>query len=298
MFCPQCGGEFLQAPNGRCPHCGSAVEAQIPSEQAPGSPLGDGPQSGGSSGDPYGQGAGAGGGTLPPVPDPDTGRQVPPFEDPSSGFFDGIVDTLKGVYGAPGEFFRRMPDTTDIGRPVLYFLCLAFVGSFFKAGWGIIANTIFPPDPEQWRPILEQAGWPEPLIEWFLQLMGGGGLLAQAVVSIVLNPILALIGLLVMVSIIHVLLMLYGGANRDFGATFRVGAYGWGSFQLLQLIPLCGGLIAFVWGLAVFIIGLAETHRTSGFRATMAVLTPVLLCCLCCLGVMLLAAAGAGSIQP
>jgi hypothetical protein len=73
--------------------------------------------------------------------------------------------------------------------------------------------------------------------------------------------------------------MIVGGANKPFEATFRVLAFSQGSTGPLQIIPLCGGLIAGVWALVVNCIGLARAHETSTGRATLAVLLPVIVCC-------------------
>jgi hypothetical protein len=45
------------------------------------------------------------------------------------------------------------------------------------------------------------------------------------------------------------------------------------------MIPVCGGLIAAVWGLVVNCIGLARAHETDTGRAVLAVMLPVIVCC-------------------
>jgi hypothetical protein len=73
--------------------------------------------------------------------------------------------------------------------------------------------------------------------------------------------------------------MIVGGANKPFEATFRVLAFSQGSTGPLQMIPVCGGLIAFVWWLVCDCIGLARAHETSTGRAVIAVLLPLIVCC-------------------
>jgi hypothetical protein len=111
---------------------------------------------------------------------------------------------------------------------------------------------------------------------------------------VIINVIIAFI----VAGIIHLFLMLFGGANRGFGATFRVVAYT-ESLALCYIVPMCGPLIFLLWGLVLYIIGLAYAHRTDGWRAVLAVLAAPILCVLCCcLGVFIIAgigsAAGAG----
>ena len=79
--------------------------------------------------------------------------------------------------------------------------------------------------------------------------------------------------------IIHLCLMIVGGANQPFETTFRVLAFTQGSTGVLQLIPVCGGVIAAVWGLVVNCIGLARAHETDTGRAVLAVFLPVIICC-------------------
>ena len=56
------------------------------------------------------------------------------------------------------------------------------------------------------------------------------------------------IGLFIGAAIVHLCLMIVGGANKTFEATFRVLAFSQGSTGPLQMIPVCGGLIAGVGG--------------------------------------------------
>jgi hypothetical protein len=62
--------------------------------------------------------------------------------------------------------------------------------------------------------------------------------------------------------------------------------------QLANLIPVVGGMIAFVWTLILAVVGLQELHETPQGKAIVAVLLPVALCC-ACVGI-LMAIAGAG----
>jgi hypothetical protein len=75
------------------------------------------------------------------------------------------------------------------------------------------------------------------------------------------------------------MLVMLGAANFPYETTFRVVAYTMGATYLLQLIPLCGGLIALVVMIVFTIIGLANAHETSGGKAAAAVLLTYLLCC-------------------
>jgi hypothetical protein len=45
------------------------------------------------------------------------------------------------------------------------------------------------------------------------------------------------------------------------------------------VIPFCGGLIAGIWKIVLYCIGLARAHETDTGRAVIAVLLPLIICC-------------------
>ena len=96
---------------------------------------------------------------------------------------------------------------------------------------------------------------------------------------IVIAPVFLVFFAFVGTAITHVCLMVVGGANRPFEATFRVYSYVGGAVALFNLIPCCGWCIGFVWAIVAEIIGLAEVHKIGRARAAVAVLLPILLCC-------------------
>ena len=110
-----------------------------------------------------------------------------------------------------------------------------------------------------------------------LATMAGMGMGSAAM--IILLPILIVIGLFIGSAIVHLCLMIVGGANQSFETTFRVLAFSQGSTGPLQIIPICGGLIAGVWALVCNCIGLARAHETDTGRAVLAVLLPLIVCC-------------------
>jgi hypothetical protein len=97
--------------------------------------------------------------------------------------------------------------------------------------------------------------------------------------AIILVPLFIVIGLFIGSGIVHLCLMIVGGANKPFETTFRVVAFSQGSASPLQIIPLCGGLISGVWALVCNCIGLARAHETDTGRAVLAVFLPLIVCC-------------------
>ncbi len=81
-------------------------------------------------------------------------------------------------------------------------------------------------------------------------------------------------------ALVHVLLLMLGGAPRPYETTFRVVCYSW-SVGVFNLVPICGVLVGTVWRVVVQIIGVREAQSVPTGRAAAAVLIPVLLACFC-----------------
>src|SRR5262249_27323904 len=96
---------------------------------------------------------------------------------------------------------------------------------------------------------------------------------------IVLLPLFIIIGLFIGSAIVHLCLMIVGGANQSYETTFRVLAFSQGSTGPLQMVPICGGLIAGVWALVCNCIGLAPWHEADMGSAVLAVFLPLIVCC-------------------
>jgi hypothetical protein len=64
------------------------------------------------------------------------------------------------------------------------------------------------------------------------------------------------------------------------------------------LVPFCGQLVASIWTLVLYVIGLGEAHRTGYGKSAAAVLLPILLCCCCAaIGLFFFASALAGLVS-
>jgi len=121
-------------------------------------------------------------------------------------------------------------------------------------------------------------------------LQGGFGVVFQ----IVLGPLLVAVALFISSAILHVLLLLFGGAPRGFEATFRVRCYAEAA-SIIRLIPFCGTAIFVIYTLILAIVGLSEAHRIGRGRAAAAVLVPLILFCCCCTGAIILMLGGLAS---
>lgn len=201
-----------------------------------------------------------------------TGGSTPWENRDRLGFVNAFVETTKQVLLSPGEFFRRMPSSGGVGAPLGYGVLTGSTGLIVGALYQLVFQSVV----TTWAGRLGEGG---PL-ERLLPMMGQG---LGFAVQIFLGPLLVLVGLFVATAIVHVFLMLFGGARRGFETTFRVACYAEAT-ALLQIVPLCGGLIAAVWWIVAAIIGLSEAHGTGKGAAAAAVLVPMLLVCCCCAG--------------
>ena len=69
-----------------------------------------------------------------------------------------------------------------------------------------------------------------------------------------------------------------GGARRDFEVTFRVVCYAAGA-NVFSVIPICGGLMAWLWNAVLNVIGIREAHEISSGKAFLAYCLPAFVCC-------------------
>ena len=177
------------------------------------------------------------------------------------GFFNAFIETLAMVLTKPDLAFRTMKTEGGLAEPLIYALiggCLGGIVSLLFS-LGLQSMGLFTGQRDAFA------------------VMAGVGI--GSIAFIVLIPIFIVVGLFIGAAIVHLCLMIVGGANKSFEVTFRVLAFSQGSTGPLQMIPVCGGLIAGVWALVVNCIGLARAHETSTGRAVLAVLLPLVVCC-------------------
>ena len=81
----------------------------------------------------------------------------------------------------------------------------------------------------------------------------------------------------------HLVLMMLGGAKKGYDATYKVVCYSY-SAQVFNLIPICGGFAVLPFFFVSSIIGLSKVHGIEGWKASVAMLAPYVLCCLMAAG--------------
>lgn len=277
--CARCQGTFSTDRFGiqRCPHCGADVLLADPNAPAGAPPAGPPPPPAPPpQAAPGAPPAAPPGVPAPGLPAPEQALAAPFVERRQRGFFPAFFLTWKLAALEPGSFFRRVR-TDQAGSAVWFAVIAVTVGSWVSTLFGFLgaagnaqqmreALEQLPPEFDRWRS----------LIEGFATEMTVAGLVGQMAAA----PLAALVSLYLGAGVVHLLLMLFRGAQRGFGATLTAAGYASG-LGLLTAVPGCGGLVAMVWSTVVFIMGLGAAQRCGTGKAAAAVLLPVLLLCAC-----------------
>ena len=117
------------------------------------------------------------------------------------------------------------------------------------------------------------------------------------VARLIVAPIFIAIGLFIWAALVHLFLMMAGGANKTFETSFRALSFAYGATALFAVVPCCGGIIAVIWGLIADCIAIARSHETDIGRAVIAVLLPLVVCCGGVLVICLMLGVGIGALM-
>ncbi len=202
-----------------------------------------------------GDGSGAGGQMPPPRPGIAWERRS------ELGPGAAVLQTIRQVLLAPSAAFRAMRVEGGWAEPLAFAVLIGSISLWVAQAWSMLVNTL---------------------------LLGMGGMGAQEIAAANVSelafamaaPLLVCVATVFGAAVVHVLLIMFGGAPRPFEATFRVMCYSW-SVGVLNLIPICGVLIGAVWRVVVQIIGVREAQQVPTGRAAAAVLIPLILTCFC-----------------
>jgi hypothetical protein len=204
----------------------------------------------------------------PPVQPGATSMQQPPAprtglpwdERQTKGLFNAFLETLQMVLTKPSAAFTVMKREGGLGEPLLYAIIGGTFGGVFAVTYNFALRSVTPFGARYGALAHLFAG-----VGWIFLL--------------VLIPLFVLIGMFIASAILHVCLMIVGGAKQSFEATFRVICFAEGSASPLLVIPFCGGLISGIWKIVLYCIGLARAHETDTGRAVIAVFLPLIVCC-------------------
>lgn len=169
--------------------------------------------------------------------------------------FGGLVQTTKMLLFNATDAFGMMRLKGSMAAPIVYLIVLGTVGTFVGLLWQSWARAM-------------------------LGSIAGGDLQTLAlansygVMSFVVAPFVILLMAVLAAGVHHLFMLLIGGAPRPAEVTLRVVCYAWGASYVWMLIPVCGGVVATVWGAAMTIAGLREAQGIPGGRAAAAVIVP------------------------
>lgn len=175
-----------------------------------------------------------------------------------------FLATLKLVLTDPAVAFSRMRITGGLAGPLFYNMVGGWVGLIATLGYQVLyMRTNPPPAALANNPFAITPDNAQSALLW----------------AVVAGPLIVVLGAFIAAFLTHVFLMLVGGANKPFEATLRVICFTAGSAQVLQLIPVCGGVMSAVWQLICLTAGLSKVHEIPVGRAVAAVFLPLIVCC-------------------
>lgn len=184
------------------------------------------------------------------------GYEVPWENLDQTGFFPGLIETIKRAMLAPSAFFYRMP-LNGLGMPLAFFLLIAVVQALATFLWNMAG--IFPTAAQH------------DAHELGMGMMGLGSFFI-----IIIYPLFMGILLFISSGITHIFLLLFQAGKSGFEGTFRATAYG-SAPMILGLLPFLGPIIGIIWSLFITIVGYKNIHETAYSRVIMAMLTPLFL---------------------
>jgi hypothetical protein len=186
-----------------------------------------------------------------------------PWEHRSQlGFLRAFFDTVSLLVTKPGDAFTLMRPEGGLGDPLLFALIGGCAASIVSLALQFGLQSV--PGLGSNRELFAAFG----VAPWVFFILGA-----------VFTPIMLAIGLFIGSGILHLCLMLVGGANRSFETTFRVVCFSSGTANLFSMVPVCGGLIAIGFNIALECIGISRAHQTTTGKALIAIFLPLMVCC-------------------
>jgi hypothetical protein len=178
-------------------------------------------------------------------------EEYTPWES-GEGFIGAFLKTTQEILFSPTKFFKKAAAGEGYWSPLIYGLITGIIGNGCAILWfWLFVAQLIPLDRIPFQYSLS-----------ILRL-------------IIPLPFQVAVAIFVVSAIIHLCLMLIGGNNQKYKATFRAVCYSY-SAQLLNIVPFIGSLIGFVYMIILFILGVREGHGIGTGKAVLAVLLPVI----------------------
>jgi hypothetical protein len=180
-------------------------------------------------------------------------EELPPWES-GEGFIGAFFTTSREALFSPTKFFKKVAAGQGYGFPLIYAILAGIIGIGVMTLWQWLLLSRFVP------------------VEGIQALPYGISL----AFILVMMPIGLILSILIWSALFHFFLIIVGGNKKGFQPTFRAISYTF-SVSLFHIIPIIGGLIVFIYGFILTIIGVREGHGISTGRATLAVFLPLIL---------------------
>ncbi len=215
--------------------------------------------------------------TLPPA---DTSCAAPVWEGAEpKPLVTAAVGTIRQILANPVETFRAMPTEGGLSKPLKFYVLVSWVSSSIALLYECVALLI--------NPRILAGGEFKDLPQYGVFLLFFGLLLILPAILFVRSYVAS--------GIVHLALMLAGGATKPFETTFRVICYASGATSVLQVVPICGPWFYLAASLVYSVIGLKEAHRTDLWRPILAVFLILLVCSAAAIGILLLGYSAMGA---
>jgi hypothetical protein len=186
-----------------------------------------------------------------------------PWEDRKQlGAPAAFLETIKLFFFAPEEAWSRTKEKGDFGDPMLFGVLVSWIGMFASS----LYNLMLPRPWLRFFPGEFRRRFPQ-----FFAVHAGA-----TACSIVIAPLLIVLGLFLGAAVLHVCLFLVGGlrdSTSGFEGTFRTVSYSSVS-GLAYVVPFVGWLIALLWAFYLNVKGAVRMHRTTTGRAVFALVIP------------------------
>jgi hypothetical protein len=213
--------------------------------------------------------------TPPPsdaiVPSVDRPDVAPAWERrPAEKLFPAFFKTIRDVLFEPHLTFPRMPVDGRLIPPTTFVLLLQFTVGLVSYAIGIALELAQLPYYEQAFSRSEEFRNLN-LPVWLFFILIPGLFILWVAIWLGFNFLIA--------GVHHLILMLLGGAKKGYDATYKVVCYSY-SAHVFNLIPICGGFAVIPFFFISSIIGLSKVHGIEGWKASVAMLAPYVLCCL------------------
>lgn len=185
----------------------------------------------------------------------------------SAAGVEGYPQTVKRLLLEPGSFFSEIDLAAPLKRALLFAAISLGIGGIAQILWTVVGCLI------QIATGVNFQGKTVPQSE----------VIVVAVATVGFYTLLPLFGIAMAFlggGITQVCLLLLGSGKSGYLATVKAHLYQ-SATCFMFLVPICGNLVAPVWGLVIYVIGLMVLHRTTAPRAIGAVVLPWVLCCCC-----------------